>query len=235
MVFPLHAEDSRQTFFTEQSETPYLASDLWTDIPNLTIDLTTEAGDLLFLSLTCYWWVVPDSTEPTYHSAVYYFAIDGIKVSTPVVSSVISNWTANFGDVIAYRYIASGVSPGPHNVTVQVQISENCNEGPFSAMHVLTAQILWYRFLFFFQFLILYFAPPIEVSSCKSWEIGKECVASEIILQGMLAGFNTIGFDLPAGLSDLRRKKRELAGYVLSFEGSKSDSEGAKQAESRGE
>ena len=143
MVFPLHAEDSRQTFFTDQSADPYKhTSSLWHEIPNLTIDLTTQVGDILFLAFTCYWWVGTDTSEPTYHSAVFYFSVDGINVSTPVVSTVISNWTANFGEVIAYRYVLSDLSPGSHNVTILVQISQNSFEGPFTAMHVLTAQIL---------------------------------------------------------------------------------------------
>ena len=122
MIFPIQATDGRQTYFTDDDPNDNTPTGTLTNIPGLVIKLTTQSGDSLELSFTTnlIWW---PSTPPAGYTAKFLFAIDGVSVLQDLFIYDYCTISTPYSYAIAYRFLATGLSPGIHNVTVQVQVS----------------------------------------------------------------------------------------------------------------
>ncbi len=130
MVFPIQAADERQTYFIISRTSSYDPSGSLTDIPGLTINLSLQTGDSLELFFNCYLGWTP-SAPPSGQQAQFVFAIDGVPVSDNYWIYDYTTLGIPYTYAVAYRYVSMGLSPGAHNVTIQVQVT-----GSFSSVAV---------------------------------------------------------------------------------------------------
>ena len=134
MVFP-----TRQTYFTDQSTSNYSMTVSWTTIPDLVINLTTQTGDSLELSFTCFVdWTL---SATGILIAQFEFAIDGVRDTLMYVLTDKGESAGNYGNGVAYRYLATGLAPGAHNITVEVvlggSVSSCTLENMFLSVHII--------------------------------------------------------------------------------------------------
>ena len=135
MVFP-----TRQTFFTDQSTSDYSMTVSWTTLPGLVINLTTQTGDSLELSFTCLvTWQL--SSGAGILVAQFEFAIDGFRDTVIYVLTDKGESTGTYGNGVAYRYLATGLAPGAHNITVEVVVGgsvSSCTlKNMFLSVHII--------------------------------------------------------------------------------------------------
>ena len=118
MVLP--EPPTRQTYFTTQNTSEFIGTSSWNTIPNLLINLSTQTGDSLELSFTGrISWM--DSAASGNIQAFLVFVIDGVQISEQFY--FFNEYTSDglYCHAIAYRYLATGLSPGDHNITMQIQ------------------------------------------------------------------------------------------------------------------
>ncbi len=83
------------------------------------INLTTQTGDSLELSFTCLvTWQL--SSGAGILIAQFEFAIDGLRDTMMYVLSDKGETAGTYGIGVAYRYRATELAPGAHNITVEV-------------------------------------------------------------------------------------------------------------------
>ena len=132
MIFP-----ARQTFFNSQNTSIVNAPAGYATIPNLNIDFTTVAGDSVVFSFTGNVIMEP-SGGGTYDFSIY-FVIDGIRITSHylLIREVLT--TTQVFRSAALSYVVTNLSPGAHNVTIQ--ISCNADSDNYCGDNVLTVQI----------------------------------------------------------------------------------------------
>ncbi len=121
MIFPLQASDSRQTFWLDTADT-FQANSSMVEIDGLGINYTTEAGDIVIIELACSIGFLPDTTSTVQQQVEFELFIDELWQPSYFFQDT-SDSTDNYHESIFWRYVDTTVDPGPHNVTVRVQVT----------------------------------------------------------------------------------------------------------------
>ncbi len=121
MIFPLQASESRQTFWLDYADT-FQANSSMVEIEGLGINFTTEAGDIVIIDLACYIGFVPDTSSTVHQQVELEMLIDEIWTPSYFIQDT-SDSNDNYRESVFWRYVDPTVTPGPHNVTVRVQVT----------------------------------------------------------------------------------------------------------------
>jgi hypothetical protein len=121
MIFPLQASDSRQTFWLDTADT-FQANSSMVEIDGLGINYTTEAGDIVIIELACSIGFVPDTSSTVHQQVEFELFLDEIWTPSFFIQDT-SDSTDNYGESVFWRFVYTTAPPGPHNVTVRVQVT----------------------------------------------------------------------------------------------------------------
>ncbi len=142
MIF---ADGSQGAFYSDQEIDSYNLPDAGYDtIPNLNISFSTDSGVTVVYTFTCELFMDPDMAQIKC-SAYFRFVLDGVSLSLSseqmrITTSVNGDNDWQYFSVV-YRYIKSGISSGPHNVSIEVS-SDGSFDEISTSLHVLTVQVL---------------------------------------------------------------------------------------------